>query len=75
MQPNFEAMSALELTRYALTHRDEVEPLRELYRRRTPDDEATWFEPPKDKEEEQKQFELFKRMVDERETQHRKKDV
>jgi hypothetical protein len=70
MQPDFETMSTLELTRYALTHRGEVEPLRELYRRRTPDDEATWFKLPKDKEEEQKQFELFKKMIDEKETKH-----
>jgi hypothetical protein len=66
MQPNFKAMSNLELTRYALAHRGEVEPLRELYRRRTPDDEATWFRLPKDKEEEQEQFELFKKMIDEK---------
>lgn len=67
MQPNFETMSTVELKRYALTHRGEIEPLRELYRRRTPDDEATWFELPKNKEEEQKQFELFKKMIDETE--------
>lgn len=45
MQPNFEAMTNKELVAYALTHREEAEPLRELYRRRTPDDEATWYGP------------------------------
>jgi hypothetical protein len=70
MQPNFEAMSTPELTRYALAHRSEIEPLRELYRRRTPDDEAVWFSLPKDKEEEESQFELFKKIIDEKETKH-----
>lgn len=72
MQPNFEIMSTLELTRYALSHRNEVEPLRELYRRRSPDEEATWFKLPKDKEEEQKQFELFKKLIDEKESKYYK---
>ena len=68
MQPNFETMSTAELKAYALAHRDEVEPLRELYHRRTPDREAVWFELPKTKEEEEQQFELFKQMIDERQT-------
>ncbi len=67
MQPNFETMSTMELKRYALAHRGEVEPLRELYRRRTPDEEATWFKLPKNKEEEQQQLELFKRIISEQE--------
>ncbi len=68
MQPNFKAMSTTELKRYALKYRNEVEPLRELYRRRTPDSEATWFKLPTSKEEEKQQFELFKKMIDEKET-------
>ncbi len=67
MRPNFEKMTNKELREYALTHRDEIEPLRVLYRRRTPDSEAIWFHPPKTKEEEQQQFELFKRIVEEKE--------
>ena len=67
MQPNFETMSTSELKEYALTHRDEVEPLRELYRRRTPDKDATWFKLPRTQEESQEQFELFKKIVDEKE--------
>ncbi len=43
MQPNFETMTIVELKKYALAHRSEVEPLRELYRRRTPDEEAVRF--------------------------------
>ena len=67
MQPNFKTMSNVELKRYALAHRGEVEPLRELYHRRTPDEEAIWFKLPTSKEEEQQQFDLFKKMIDERE--------
>ncbi len=45
MQPNFEKMTNAELKAYALAHRDDVEPLRVLYSRRTPDLEATWYGP------------------------------
>ncbi|MGH2412748.1 MAG: DUF6887 family protein [Microcystaceae cyanobacterium] len=45
MQPNFEEMTNKELIVYALAHREEVEPLRVLYSRRTPDSEAIWYGP------------------------------
>lgn len=45
MQPNFEEMTNKELITYALAHREDVEPLRVLYSRRTPDSEATWYGP------------------------------
>lgn len=45
MRPNFEAMTNKELIAYALAHREDVEPLRVLYNRRTPDSEATWYGP------------------------------
>ncbi|MBC6473621.1 MAG: hypothetical protein GDA48_13045 [Hormoscilla sp. GM102CHS1] len=64
MQQNFEVMTNKELIAYALAHREEVEPLRVLYRRRTPDSEAIWFHPPQTREEEQQQSELFKRIID-----------
>lgn len=67
MQDNFEVMTNKELIAYALAHREEVEPLRVLYSRRTPDSEAIWFHPPQTREEEQQQFELFKRMIDQTE--------
>lgn len=41
----FEQMTNRELRAYALAHRDELEPLRVLYSRRTPDSEATWYGP------------------------------
>ncbi|AFZ24292.1 hypothetical protein Cylst_2049 [Cylindrospermum stagnale PCC 7417] len=43
--PNFEQMTNRELRAYALAHRDELEPLRVLYSRRTPDSEATFYGP------------------------------
>jgi predicted deacetylase len=43
MQPNFETMTNKELIAYALAHRENMEPLRVLYSRRTPDSEATWY--------------------------------
>lgn len=69
MKPNFEAMTNAELKAYALTHRggdDDLEALRVLFNRRKPDAETILFHPPKNKEEEQEQFELFKRIVDEK---------
>ncbi|NET90301.1 MAG: hypothetical protein F6K45_19760 [Kamptonema sp. SIO1D9] len=46
MQPKFEKMTNKELIQYALTHREDLEPLRVLYSRRTPDSEATFYPPP-----------------------------
>lgn len=45
MQPNFKAMTNKELIAYALAHRDDVESLRVLYSRRSPDSEAIWYGP------------------------------
>ncbi len=45
MRPNYEEMTNKELIAYALAHREDVEPLRVLYSRRTPDSEATWYGP------------------------------
>ncbi|AOY79466.1 hypothetical protein BJP36_05585 [Moorena producens JHB] len=45
MKPNFEQMSNQELIKYALAHREYQEPLRVLYSRRSPDQEATWYGP------------------------------
>jgi hypothetical protein len=66
MQPNFETMTTTELRAYALAHRDEVEPLREIYRRRTPDAEAIWFKLPETKEEEEQQLQQFQQMLSEK---------
>ncbi|MGC1393356.1 MAG: hypothetical protein WA828_03665, partial [Coleofasciculaceae cyanobacterium] len=43
MRPNFEEMTSAELRDYALSHRDDIEPLRVLYSRRSPDSKATWY--------------------------------
>ncbi|MEM9538950.1 MAG: hypothetical protein AAGA60_05495 [Cyanobacteria bacterium P01_E01_bin.42] len=46
MQPNFAVMTNKALIDYALAHRDEIEPLRVLYDRRTPDDQTTIYPAP-----------------------------
>jgi hypothetical protein len=66
MQRKFEKMTNQELRAYALAHREDLEALDVLYSRRTPDSEAIWFHPPKTKDEERSQFELFKHMIEER---------
>lgn len=74
MKPNFEAMTNTELKAYALVNRggdDDLEALRVLFSRRKPDSETIVFHPPKTKEEEQEQLELFKRIINEK---TRKKD-
>ncbi|KAB8316640.1 hypothetical protein SD81_026095 [Tolypothrix campylonemoides VB511288] len=67
MKPDFEKMSRKELRAYVLANREDIEALEFLFSRRTPDKEAIWFHPPKTKQEEQEQFELFKRIVEEKE--------
>jgi hypothetical protein len=65
MHPNFETMTISELKAYALAHRDEIEPLREIYRRRTPDAEAVWYRLPETKEDEA-QLQQFQQMLSEK---------
>jgi hypothetical protein len=65
MHPNFKKMTTAELKASALAHRDEIEPLRELYRRRTPDVQAVWYRLPETKEEEQ-QLQQFQQMLSEK---------
>jgi hypothetical protein len=64
MKPNFEKMSRKELRAYVLAHRDDMEALETLFNKRSPDEQATWFHPPKTQKEEQEQFELFKHMIE-----------
>jgi hypothetical protein len=63
MRSHFEMMTVAELKSYALSHRDEVEPLRELYRRRTPDAEAVWFQAPQTTEEQEQQINLIQQVI------------
>lgn len=56
MKPIFEAMTDAELRTYALAHRDEIEPLRVLFSRRSPDSEAILFPPPQTEAEWQQQL-------------------
>lgn len=68
MKPNFEQMTDAELRAYALEHRSEedIEALRVLFGRRKHNPDAIVFHPPKNKQEEQEQFELFKRIIEEK---------
>lgn len=66
MKPNFEKMSRQELRDYVRTHRDDLEALNALVNRRNPNSERIIFYPPKTKQEEQEQFELFNRLVEEK---------
>jgi hypothetical protein len=63
MQSNFEMMTVAELKNYALSHRHEVGPLRELYRRRTPDAEAIWFQASQTPEEEEQQIKVIQQVT------------
>lgn len=67
VQPNFEKMTTPELRVYALANRDEIEPLRAIYHRRSLDSEAVWFHPPKTKEKQIQQFETLKSLIDKKE--------
>ena len=68
MKPNFKQMTDAELRAYAREHRseDDIEALRVLFNRRKHNPEAILFHPPKNKQEENEQFELFKRIIDEK---------
>lgn len=66
MHLKFEKMTISELRVYALAHRDEIEPLREIYCHRTPDAEAVWFRLPETKEEEKQQLQQFQQMLSEK---------
>lgn len=70
MKPNFEEMTNAQLRAYALEHRaeEDVEALRLLFSRLKSDSQAIKFDLPKTQEEEQEQFELFKRLVEEKKT-------
>jgi hypothetical protein len=64
MKPDFETMTNAELRSYALAHREEIDPLRILFQRRTPDTEATLFHPPKTAEEWQQQIEMLRPILE-----------
>ena len=43
MKPNFKSMTRQELKAYVLKHREDIEALNVLISRRSPDEEATWY--------------------------------
>lgn len=68
MKPNFEEMTNAQLRDYALKHRtdEDVKALRVLFSRLKSDSQAIRFDPPKTQAEEQEQFALFKRLIEEK---------
>ncbi len=68
MKRNFEEMTNAQLRAYAIEHRsdEDIEALQLLFQRKQ-GSKVTVFHPPKSKEEEKEQFELFKRLVQEKE--------
>ena len=69
MKLNFDDMSKAELRAYVLQHRDDLDAIEALFNRRNPNSEAIVFHSPQSKDEEQQQFELFQRLVKEKEGQ------
>jgi hypothetical protein len=66
MKPNFSELTNAELRSYVLQHRDDLDALEALFNRRRADVEPIVFHPPQSQQEEQQQFEQFKRLVNEK---------
>jgi hypothetical protein len=60
VKPNYDEMTNAELRTYILQHRDDLDAMEAFFARRSPDDEATWFHPPKTPEEWQQQMEAVR---------------
>lgn len=71
MTSDFENMTNAELRAYALKHRgkEDIEALRVLFRRRTPYRKELTFYPAKNPTEKQEQFERFKQIIEEKQSQ------
>jgi hypothetical protein len=63
MEQDFETMPREELKAYVLSHREDVEALRILMRRRSPDSEATWYKFPETEAGWQQMEEVFRRKI------------
>ncbi|MFM6452354.1 MAG: DUF6887 family protein [Planktothrix sp.] len=71
MTSDFEKMTNAELRTYALKHRgkEDIEALRVLFRRRKPYIKNLTFYPAKNSAEKQEQFERFKQIIEEKQSQ------
>jgi len=63
MKPNFETMPRKELIAYVLAHRDDAEAFETLISRRSPDETATWYNPPYTEEGMQQMEEIFRQKL------------
>jgi hypothetical protein len=62
-KPSFRTIPRKELITYVLAHREDVEAFEILLSRRTPDDEATWYNFPYTEEGHQQMSEVFRRKL------------
>lgn len=63
MKPEFDKMSRSELKTYVLKHRNDMEALRALMSRRSPDDRATWYKFPDTEEGIKQMEEVFRKRL------------
>ncbi|BAU10192.1 hypothetical protein LEP3755_06720 [Leptolyngbya sp. NIES-3755] len=64
MKPNYDEMTTAQLRTYILKHRDDLDAMEAFFARRSPDAEATWFEPPQTVEEWQQQMEQLRPILE-----------
>jgi hypothetical protein len=62
--PIYDDMSQSELRRYILENREDIAAIEAFFARRSPDDQATWYSPPKTPEEWQQQIEAIQPVLD-----------
>jgi hypothetical protein len=61
MKTDYDKMSWSELRAYVLEHREDLDAVRALFDRRSPDSEATWYEFPYTQEQQQQIDEVFRK--------------
>ncbi|MGG6270598.1 DUF6887 family protein [Leptolyngbya sp. AN03gr2] len=64
MKPNYDEMTTAQLRTYILQHRNDLDAMEAFFARRSPDAEATWFEPPKTPEEWHQQIEALRPILE-----------
>ncbi|NJM75688.1 MAG: hypothetical protein HC852_07775 [Acaryochloridaceae cyanobacterium RU_4_10] len=61
MKTDYDKMSWSELRAYVLEHREDLDAVRALFDRRSPDSEATWYKFPYTKEQQQQIDDVFRK--------------
>jgi hypothetical protein len=64
MTPNYGEMTNAQLRAYILQHREDLAAMEAFFARRSPDDEATWFQPPQTTEEWRQQMESLRPILE-----------